>query len=403
MGGKQMSTVRRRCVFYVGGFDPKGARFYEALYREQAAIQAKVNGMRIVVGSRRRLADGNSCWDLQADTPSGSVHTHYEFMRWDDIVRAYWPKNIWHLWWKIIFTSILYLRTGALWKMYKLSWPAAVAVFLPFLLLLGAFILPPPVAFLVHRIVFAVTNHDATSWIVAGLAALCLLVLAWRVEARYRLYWLMRSYAFTGRQGLGRLPDLEARLDALASSLVKRVANDPYDEVLVIGHSSGAIMAASILARALKLSPQLADEPGRQFALMTLGHCIPLLGLLPQAREFRRQLETLGAVDHLDWIDFSAPPDGCCFALVDPLAACGLVPVPERPKLLSPRFAEMFGTESYRMLREDKLRLHFQYLRAAEEASLYDYFLITAGDMTLSQRFAGTPGVAGYSALRPWK
>ena len=44
-----MSSIRRRCVFYVSGFDPKGARFYHGLYREQAALQSRVNAMPVEV------------------------------------------------------------------------------------------------------------------------------------------------------------------------------------------------------------------------------------------------------------------------------------------------------------------------------------------------------------------
>ena len=133
---------------------------------------------------------------------------------------------------------------------------------------------------------------------------------------------------------------------------------------------------------------------------MTLGQCTPLLALLPQAQLLRDELATLGSAGHLEWIDFSAPPDGCCFALVDPLASCGLATAPDRPKLLSPRFAEMFDTASYQALRRDKLQMHFQYLRAGQQPTAYDYFLITAGDMTLGERFAFMASVVDYDGLR---
>jgi hypothetical protein len=116
-----MTTVRRRCVFYVSGFDPKGASFYHALYMEQALLQSALNGTKLDVGPRQRLPGGNSFWDVKSATAQGPVETHYEFMRWDDVVRAHWPKNELQLWWKIVTTTLLYLRTGALLKMFQLS------------------------------------------------------------------------------------------------------------------------------------------------------------------------------------------------------------------------------------------------------------------------------------------
>jgi hypothetical protein len=397
-----VSPVRRRCVFYVSGFDPKGARYYHGLYKEQAALQSAVNGMPLDVGPRRSVPGGGACWDVRAATDRGEVQTHYEFLPWDDIVRDNWPKNQLELWWKVVVTNLFYLRCGALWKMYQCSWPSAAAVFVPFLILLGLFIGMPVAAACAGWLVSHWTTQALAAGSVAALVAVLLVWLAHRLEARYSLYWMMRSFAFTAHQARGERPALEARLDALAARLVARSESAAYDEVLVVGHSSGAIMAASVLARALRQAPQLATYPGRTLSLLTLGQCIPLLGLVPQAQAFRQELALLGATDGLHWIDFSAPPDGCCFALVDPLEACGLAPATGRPKLLSPRFAEMFDAGEYRALRHNKLRMHFQYLRAGPRPQAYDYFLITAGASTLADRFASIPGVVGYAQLRPF-
>ncbi|MEO5671128.1 MAG: hypothetical protein ABIR26_10595, partial [Ramlibacter sp.] len=81
----RMSPVRRRCVFYVSGFDPKGAGHYHALYKDQAALQAQAGGLVLDVGPRQRLAGGNPFWEVRAVEEGVEVQTHYEFMRWDDV------------------------------------------------------------------------------------------------------------------------------------------------------------------------------------------------------------------------------------------------------------------------------------------------------------------------------
>jgi pimeloyl-ACP methyl ester carboxylesterase len=397
-----MTDIRRRCVFYVSGFDPKGAAHYHALYKEQAARGALAGGLTIEVGPRKRLPNGNSAWTLATLDGEVPVETHYEFMRWDDVVRAHWPRSQWRLWIDVFRTTFINVRHGSLWKMFKLSWPPAVALFFPFLLLCAVLLGVPGLGWAAARLALHLTGSVPVA-AAAGISAA--LLTAWtglRLEARFSMYWMMRSYAFTARQAFGRTPDLESRLDEQAATLARRIRTGGDDEILVVGHSSGAIMAAAIVARALAEDP-LATRM-TVLSLLTLGQWIPLLGLLPPATRFRAELSRLAKAPNLDWIDFSAPPDGCCFALADPIAGSGVVlaqVAADRPKLLSPRFAEMFDRQEYACLRRDKFRMHFQYLMAAPKPAEYDYFRITAGKLTLKARFAHAPSVTDFGRLRP--
>jgi pimeloyl-ACP methyl ester carboxylesterase len=397
--------VRSRTVFFLSGFDPKGAAHYHALYRDEAARQAGAGGLSIETGPRRRLDGGDACWSLSASTPSGPVSTRYHFMRWDDIVRQHWPRRSAELWFEVVRTNLFNLRHGALWRMLASSWPPVLVLVAPFVLLLGVALGLP----LLWTLAFWLFSSLGWGVVWSGLAGLIpaggLLWVARKLEGRLSMSWLMRSYAFNRRQALGQTPELEQRLDQHAATLLQRVRQAQDDEVLLVGHSSGAIMAVAVLARALKLDPALGCH-GPRVALLTLGHWIPLLGCLPQAGAFRSELRELGCAREIDWIDFTAPPDGCCFALVDPLVACGVErtgSATDRPKLLSPRFMNMFEPERYRKLRRDKFRVHFQYLMASDKPTGYDYFAITAGDQTLAARFAGQPSITDFTGLRLFK
>jgi hypothetical protein len=77
--------------------------------------------------------------------------------------------------------------------------------------------------------------------------------------------------------------------------------------------------------------------------------------------------------------------------------------VADRPKLLSPRFAQMFDSEAYAALKRDKFRMHFQYLMASPAPAGYDYFRITGGAATLAERFADAASVGNYQDLRRFK
>ncbi len=399
--------VRRRSVFYLSGFDPKGAAHYHALYRDEAGKQARVSGMSIEVGRRQKTTQGNSFWQVTAHNPENPeddddpVETRYEFLRWDDIVREHWPRNQVRLRWVIVTTTWLNLYHGALWSMLKLAWPPVVALFLPFVLLFSMVLGLP----LLAALVFSGTSALLGAW---GAGALtCIAVAAGvhagrRLEKKYSMFWLMRSYAFTAQQAQGRVPALDARLTQHANTLLNRLASNEDDEILVVAHSSGTMMAVSTLAKALRLDPQLGAR-GPVVSLLTLGQCMPLLGCLPQAQAFRDDLQLLATARGIDWIDFTAPPDGCCFALVDPVAACGISDAAQqenRPKLLSPRFAEMFEPLGYAAISSDKFKIHFQYLMASNKPVLYDYFSITAGNTTLAKRFSEQTSITDYKGLK---
>lgn len=378
-------TVHKRCVLYISGFDPKGAGHYHALYRDEAARQARVSGFKVEVGPRRKLPNGNSQWRLQAQDSGGDVSTDYEFLRWDDVVRQYWKRQAWRVWMEVFITSMHFMKTGALWQMKRLSWPPFVALFAPFLLLCLVVIGIPSVALGVWLLAAALGCSQATAgaltvgWVMGALWS------ARQLENRFSMLWLMRSYAFTRRQAAGETPELEQRLHQHADTLVNRVQGGGYDEVLLVGHSSGCVMAIEVLGRALQQTPELACQK-TCVNLLTLGQCIPLLGTLPEATGFREHLVHIATADGIGWVDVSAPPDGCCFALCDPLLVVH-GPVSgrrtDRPKLSSPRFQKMFDPAVYRQLKKDRFRIHFQYIMAADRPSDYDYFQWTAGSRYL--------------------
>jgi hypothetical protein len=57
--------------------------------------------------------------------------------------------------------------------------------------------------------------------------------------------------------------------------------------------------------------------------------------------------------------------------------------------VISAAFRRTLRPETFRPLRWRFFRLHFQYLCAFDRPGDYDYFAITAGPLTLAQRFAG--------------
>ena len=383
----------KRHVFFVSGFDPKGASYYHALHQAEAAKQDAVTGTTTKVGPRRRDSQGNSQWTVTSAPNSTSAdstgcNTVYEFARWDDIVRKHWPRSAWRLLADLLFAYALIARSGGIATTWRLSRKTLVGLAYPLVVIGGCLLL---VAALSLWVGIALAAHDVP-WPVTAAVGLCVVGLGlwatYRLEARLNSTWLVRIFSFSGRYACGRLPELDQRLTALAGRITDKLQLNDVDEVLVVGFSVGSILSVSSMARAL--TGNICKRPHPAVSLLTLGHCIPMLGLLPQAVRFRDELKVLAAAPALRWIDFSSLTDWGSFAMVDPVNSCNIaVPPGEKynPTMCSPRFHTQFSAATYNKLKRNKRRIHMQYLMAGELPSDYDYFAITAGAVTLDQRY----------------
>ena len=158
------------------------------------------------------------------------------------------------------------------------------------------------------------------------------------------------------------------------------------DEVLVVGHSSGAHLGVSILADLLRA--KRVPENGPALSFLSLGQVVPMVSFLPNADRLRRDLHELSRQTQVPWIDVTAPGDGCAFALCDPVSVSGVAPETDKhwPLVFSAAFTKTLSPERWKELRWRFFRLHFQYLCAFDRPGDYDYFRITAGPLTLGTR-----------------
>lgn len=397
-----VSQLKKRHVFYLSGFDPRGPAFYRRLYQSEAARQSAVNGMALAIGERQRASSHSQAWTIQARTDEGEVQTTYEFLRWDDLIRKYWQRNELRIVLDFCRVFAMCVANGMLWRFLKTAWPPFVAAVVPFLLIMATLSLAIGAGWATGYAITAAGLSTALAW-AGGLGAFAAVMQLGRLmERRMNSYWLLRIYAFTHKQAGASLPDLEERLDIFARQLAARARAAQDDEILLVGHSTGSIMAISVLARALQIDPELASRRPR-ISLLTLGQCIPLLSFWPQAERFRTELASVFQATAIDWVDFTAPTDGACFALIDPVAATGIVrpnDAEPRPKLLSARYVTLFTPKTYATMKYDWYRHHFQYLMAGEKAGDYDYFAITAGHQSLGERYRAKTSVTNFTGLK---
>jgi len=382
--------VRRRRVFYIPGYDPIPARRYRELYRKESAAQAAISGYCI---SQNPARTGKRYgWQVQGQIDSGDTAADIEVMVWSDIVQDSMEPGIAATYWLMARTAWTYIATGALRRLMWLRKGPVIAALYPIGMLLGQLLLALLVAWAVGALV-AHFLHPWLAWVVA-LPLIVLILRAFRrIDNRLFAYYLMHDYAYSARLKGENPPELEARMAEFADDIAAALASD-VDEVLVVGHSSGAHLGVSILADLIraKCVPAQRGAQGPALSFLTLGQVVPMVSFLPRAHRLRRDLRDLSVCEALTWVDVTAPGDGCAFALCDPVAVSGVAPAGKIwPLVFSAAFTQSLSPARWRALRWRFFRLHFQYLCAFDRPKDYDYFKITAGPLTLAARYRDRP------------
>lgn len=386
--------IRRRRVLYIPGYDPFHPRRYRELYRKEAAQQAELSGYSI------SQAKGESAysWRVEAEIEGARVETEIEVLVWSDIVSSSMAASIPATYAQLARTAWTYIGSGALFRLMRLRQGPVIAALYPVVFLLLQLV----VACLAGWLVFLAMSWGFRSvWlsgqitgVVLGAIAgsiVAIAVLRWfkSKDSKVFAYYLMHDYAFSARWNGANPPELETRLTAFGEKITDALRTDA-DEVLIVGHSSGAHLAISVLADLIRAG----GIPMDRCSFLSLGHVVPMVSFLPRANRLRADLHVMGGQSVVPWVDVTAPGDGCAFALCDPVSVSGAAPaVQTGPLILSAAFSKTLRPETWNALKRRYFRLHFQYLCAFDalpgQPGDYDYFRITAGPKPLAARFAG--------------
>ena len=364
----------KRKIFYLSGFDPRGARFYQQLLAEQAPLFNAMSGRRVEVGNRKKLPPHSARWTVTDTDPD--AETDYVFLGWDDVVRDHWVKNPLGL---LCRSAIAYIHFTARvdWRLvnqfhrgvrFAFYYPGVSTILLPLLFALALFV--PAIALL------------GWGWGTA-LAILAGAGIGFWVTKKIQAFWLLRFIIFNDTLANDRLdPKIEARMREFAE-MIDAALDEDWDEVLFVTHSNGSILAIPTVAHLLERRGGRLPE---SFSLITLGSCIPLIGARKDSHRFQALLDTVGAGD-FRWLDIGSITDGACIAMIDP---CISNAAPRRAALTqtSPKWFKYCDPATYQARRRNKYETHFDYLRTFDRLSPLDYIGLASGARPLAQSIA---------------
>ena len=190
--------------------------------------------------------------------------------------------------------------------------------------------------FLLYTLTTLIGDHWTLRTVWGGLSLLA----GWNLlkwfkakDGKFFAYYLMHDYAFGAATRGANTPALEARMAEFGEAIAEALTSE-VDEVLVVGHSSGAHLGVSVLSDLIRVGRVPADGPALGF--LSLGQVVLMVSFLEKAYRLRADLAYLSASDALTWVDVTAPGDGCAFALCDPVAVSGVAPEGKRCPLVQP-------------------------------------------------------------------
>jgi hypothetical protein len=378
------AVIRKRRVFHVPGYDPATPGSVKQRFARELKRFEKTWSVQAAV------FDGpdDEHWRVTASGPNWNVETHYRLVAWDEVIAKAGRESLWT---RIPNGLVAFVdfTVFALPRYLRANWRYAGFFLYP----LVAFILLVWLAGAIGRYGASLSGYPLIG-IAAGVAAFLLL---WRWPGRRLfLHLLFDDWIFSRRYLRYGDPLIDAKLDQAARELVDAARGNEADEIVVIGHSLGAVLAIELIDRALQLEPSLGQK-GPPIVLTSVGSSILKVGLHSAAKRFHDAAERMTARPGIFWGDYQAIADIMNFYKSDPLTAMGL-PTRDVPLVRVVRIRHMLDPAIYRSIRFRPLRMHLQFVSGNNLRYAYDYFMLVCGPVGVERQMRGNGAVKAIDA-----
>lgn len=371
---------RRRHVFHIAGYDPVSAEQQHRRFVRQLAIFRQTWDVQ-ASASELGNTNSNPSWSVTAAGPNWSTDAAVELLPWDDLVnkdaegsRVVRLLRAFAAYANLIWTGTLFRYALANQRYFLFAIvPLAEAILLGVLAWWAAFFLAgraglPPLV----------------EWplaLVGGLG-LFLLLLEWPGRP-WRIYQAFDDWILSLDYVYGKRHDLDARLDEFARRIVAEASDATADEIIILGHSLGAIFAIEVMARAYAMAPGLGRK-GLSLSIVTVGATIPKCALHPGAQRLRDQMKSVVDEPSLFWVEYQSRADAISFYRFHPVTLQRIGKedkLDARPLIRRVQIKDMLQPASFAKYRLRPLRLHYQFVMANERRAPYDFFMMICGPL----------------------
>lgn len=389
--------VRKRYFFHASGFDPYDAEAQYRRYVREAARFATTWNVAVQVSALQQNGASESCWTVTTEAPGWQVVTELALLDWSDIVRSEFSRPAGRRLYGGLAAFADLVRSGTAWRYFRANWRYGMFFLVPFLNVFLFAAVAIQAAF--YAGVAAASALESAIGGIAAAVAVAVLVFAvlmrWPAE-RWRVGQALADWSFARDYMLDRQPGMNARIDEFAARIAACARRADAEEIIIAGHSLGATVAVDALTRAFDRDPALGRR-GPKLALLTIGATIPKLALHPRGAWLREQARRLAAEPSLTWAEYQARDDVISFYKFDPvrLAHVDHIHRQDGPIIHRAQIHRMLSEKTWRRLRFNYMRLHYQFVMANERRTSYDYFMLMCGPAPFRRTVTVPDGPAG--------
>jgi hypothetical protein len=373
-------VVKKRDVVFVCGYEisrPEGhhRRFSKELPLFEAAWNVKTELSPPSVDAKTNVA----IWKLKTIGPNWQVDTDYRMFWWGDIIAPDFELPEWRRLIVGLRALFDFVFSGAIIEYFRINWRYALFFLYPYVLLafagVGGF-------YLSRKLMGDAVPYSAPIAVLIGVA--CVFVLLKLPPKPFYVGYLLNDWYFASDLVHHRRGALDERFDGFARELVDLCRNSEADEIVIVGHSLGAVQAVDVIARAKRIDAEFGGH-GAPIRLLTIGSSLLKIGLHPAAKGLREAVGAVANDPRIYWAEFQAISDIVNFYKSNPVTDLGLPPA-ERPIVQIVRVKHMLKPETYAGLKRDFFRVHRQFVMGNEQRYFYDYYMIVGGPVPLPQR-----------------
>ncbi|MGB0504561.1 MAG: hypothetical protein ACPGGK_00065 [Pikeienuella sp.] len=369
------TKVRRRCVLYVYGFDPAPAERYRRLVQRAGGPGADVSEIQ-------HFDEHTDGWTVDA----GGVTTRFEVLGYEDIIREFQARSaVTRLssgfrWWADFALS------GTFRRVFRLTRGPTRLYLYPLVVFVALYAVCLGGLALVNSGLLFLGGPDISVWFRLIAAAPLMIWLSKSVERIFYPNMMLALFEFMFRMAKGAAPAeaVEHRIGEFAQR-IKAVQTEGYDEVLVVGHSLGGLLALRALAKAIP-----DGDERKPLNFMTIGSIAGFVAFQggSGAKSYCEDLITVASAKGVFWLDVSAPRDWFSFGLLDPLLTVDDPPSEaQSPRVISAKFGPWQREPDDWRTMFQPMGLHMKYLDAPKRSGAFDFFEVTCGVQTLHGRY----------------
>jgi pimeloyl-ACP methyl ester carboxylesterase len=376
--------VRHRHVYHIAGYDPIDAGAQYRRFVRQLDVFRRTWNVDASVSELEQDSDqSRAWWSVRACAPNWQVEAVHEALLWDDIVRGDFTRPLPVRLFEALRAYLDFIVTGTMFRYIVANQRYAIFFLFPIL----SVVLFAAVGWFFARLLTGFVGLDGFNAVVLGVPAglrLFLLLMRWPGR-RWRVEQLLDDWVCAHDYIHGGRPDIDARLDRFAETLLARAREGGLDEIVLVGHSLGAMLVLDVIVRALARDAGFARR-GAAVSVLTIGATIPKFALHPRAQAIRARIARVVAEPSVAWTEYQSRADTISFYKFDPVSLRRIDDdrLDGKPVIRRVQIHDMLLPETFERCRTHVLRLHYRSVMANDRRAPYDYFLMACGPVSFA-------------------